>query len=118
LLVADACFGGAIFKSRSAFSEAPNSILKAYSTKSRKALTSGLVELVPEKSKFMSHLLAILRSNESNYLLSSSIFWEIKQQCIQENGLTPGWGVIEGTGDDDLQGGEFVFVKKNTINNK
>jgi len=118
LLVADACFGGAIFKSRSAFSEAPNSILKAYSTKSRKALTSGLVELVPEKSKFMSHLLAILRSNESNYLLSSSIFWEIKQQSIQENGLTPGWGVIEGTGDDDLQGGEFVFVKKNTINNK
>ncbi|MEQ8325080.1 MAG: caspase family protein, partial [Vicingaceae bacterium] len=50
LLVADACFGGGIFKTRAAFDDADRSINNLYKFDSRKAMTSGMLNEVPDRS--------------------------------------------------------------------
>ncbi|UCH15439.1 MAG: caspase family protein, partial [Bacteroidales bacterium] len=52
LLVTDACFGGSIFKTRKAFNDASIGINKLYELNSRKAMTSGTLKEVPDKSVF------------------------------------------------------------------
>ncbi|MBA4323367.1 MAG: hypothetical protein C0408_11175, partial [Odoribacter sp.] len=56
LLIADACFSGAIFKTRAAFSEAPQGIENLYELPSRKAMTSGVLQVVPDESVFIKYL--------------------------------------------------------------
>jgi hypothetical protein len=46
ILIADSCFSGAIFKTRIAFSDAPQGIEKLYELPSRKAMTSGILQEV------------------------------------------------------------------------
>lgn len=53
LLITDACFSGGIFKSRSVFENASTAIETLYLRKSRKAMTSGTLETVPDKSVFI-----------------------------------------------------------------
>ena len=49
-LIADACFSGAIFKTRAAFPEPSKGIQKLYELPSRKAMTSGILQEVPDES--------------------------------------------------------------------
>ncbi|MDQ1296163.1 MAG: hypothetical protein QG611_141, partial [Bacteroidota bacterium] len=56
ILIADACFSGAIFKSRAAFSDTPQGIQKLYELSSRKAMTSGIMQEVPDESVFIKYL--------------------------------------------------------------
>ena len=57
LLVADACFSGGIFKTRSAFGTPPAATNALYNLPSRKAMTSGTLTEVPDKSVFVEYLI-------------------------------------------------------------
>jgi hypothetical protein len=69
LLIADACFSGGIFKTRSAFS-ASYAIEMLYQLNSRKAITSGTLTEVPDRSVFFQYLLKNLKENSNDYLSS------------------------------------------------
>ncbi len=52
LLITDACFGGGILKTREAF-QSSKAMLEMYKLQSRKAMTSGALKTVPDKSVFI-----------------------------------------------------------------
>ena len=56
LLIAYACFGGAIFKTWKAFPDGQKAINKFYELPSRKAMTSGTLIEVPDRSAFIKFL--------------------------------------------------------------
>jgi hypothetical protein len=109
LLIADACFAGSIFKTRTVFNDAPKSIEKLYSMSSRKAITSGTLEMVPDKSVFLEYLLNRLRSNKEKYITSETLFTSFREAVINNSIVVPQFGIIFNTGDE---GGDFVFILK------
>jgi len=111
LLVADACFSGSIFKVRDAFITPNASTEKIYEMPSRKAITSGSIKTVPDKSVFVEYLLKRLKDNQETFLDSQKLFVSFKEAVINNspNNQTPLYGVINETGDE---GGDFVFVKR------
>ena len=72
LLIADACFSGAIFKSRRAFYDASAAVNKLYELPSRKAMTSGTLTEVPDRSAFLEYLTKRLKSNSEKYLTAAN----------------------------------------------
>lgn len=109
LLIADACFSGSIFKSRSAFANAPAAIEKVYDLPSRKAMTSGSLSEVPDKSIFLEYLIRRLAENEKPYLTSEELFYSMKTAVINNSPTIPQFGEILNTGDE---GGDFIFIRK------
>jgi WD40 repeat protein len=109
LLIADACFSGAIFKTRAAFSDAPKGIEKLNQLPSRKAMTSGILEEVPDKSIFLEYLVKRLEENEDKYLTSELLFSSFKASVMNNSPNVPQFGVIQNVGDE---GGDFVFVRR------
>jgi len=112
LLVSDACFGGAIFKSREVMTNAPVSIRKIYDIPSRKAMTSGALTTVPDKSVFVKYIIERLSENQNKYLSAETLFYSIKDAVINNSptGQTPEYGAISQAGDEG--GGSFVFIHK------
>jgi hypothetical protein len=108
LLISDACFSGGIFKTRS-FEKSPKSIQKKFELTSRKAITSGTLKTVPNKSMFLKYLLNRLESNSSMYLSARQLFSRIEEPVMNNSPNTPQYGIIHGIGDE---GGDFIFVKK------
>ena len=111
LLISDACFSGSIFKAR----EVTKSIddygyYRLNKLPSRKAMTSGTLNTVPDESKFMKYLLKALSKNEKEYLPSKQLFHEIEIAIINNTTNIPQFGTIQNTGDE---GGDFIFKKKN-----
>jgi hypothetical protein len=111
LLISDACFSGSIFKSR-AIDVAPKDIQEIYKLPSRKAMTSGTMKEVPDKSVFMEYLVKRLNQNTDKFLPSEQLFASFKAAVINNspNGQVPQFGEIREAGDE---GGDFVFIKKN-----
>ncbi|MFY0654835.1 MAG: caspase family protein [Cyclobacteriaceae bacterium] len=109
LLIADACFSGGIFKSRSAFQGPSREIKSLYESKSRKAMTSGDLKKVPDESVFLQFLVKNLESNNSKYLSSETIFNAIKNPVISNSNNKPQFGSIDGVGGE---GGDFIFMKR------
>jgi hypothetical protein len=109
LLITDACFGGAIFKTRDAFSDAPKAIEKLYELPSRKAMTSGTLTEVPDRSAFIRFLLERLINNTEKYLSSEQLFSSFRIAVINNSDVVPQYGEIRNVGD---QGGDFIFIKK------
>ncbi len=109
LLVTDACFGGSIFKTRKAFKDASMAINKLYDLPSRKAMTSGTLTEVPDKSVFMKYLLKHLETNEEDHIASEQVFYSIKPAVLNNSPNTPQFGVMQSTGDE---GGDFIFIRK------
>ncbi|HAN18109.1 MAG: hypothetical protein A2X13_04050 [Bacteroidetes bacterium GWC2_33_15] len=109
LLIADACFSGGIFKSRNAFADAPKSIQKLYELPSRKAMTSGTLEEVPDKSVFMLYLNKRLEENTQQFISAEELFSSFKTAVLNNSPNIPQYGEIKDTGDE---GGDFIFVKK------
>lgn len=111
LLIADACFSGGIFKTRSAFNNAPKAMQELYKLPSRKAMTSGAMKEVPDRSVFVQYMLKRLQGNSETYLSSEQLFASMRQAVINNspNGQVPQFGEIRETGDE---GGDFVFVKR------
>jgi tetratricopeptide (TPR) repeat protein len=109
LLISDACFSGSIFKTRSLLDEAPTAFQKKYELKSRKAMTSGILQTVPNKSVFFKYLADRLERNQAKYLSASQLFQDIEIPVGNNSPNTPQFGVIYNVGDE---GGDFIFVLK------
>lgn len=109
LLIADACFGGSIFKTRSAFADAPKAINMLYELPSRKAMTSGTLTEVPDRSAFVKYLIERLEQNAEKYLTSEQLFSSFRMAVINNSDVVPQYGEIYNVGD---QGGDFVFIRK------
>lgn len=111
LLVADACFAGGIFKVRDPFINPSAAVEKIYAMPSRKAITSGALRTVPDKSVFVQYLLKRLRENSETYLDAQKLFVSFKEAVINNspNNQTPLYGAIAEAGDE---GGDFVFVRR------
>ena len=109
LLITDACFGGSIFKSRSVTAENAMRINELYREPSRKAMTSGNLSAVPDKSIFIQQLLKKLEDNQDEYLPAQQLFTRIYEPIVNNASTNPVYGVIQGAGDG---GGDFIFVKR------
>lgn len=111
LLVSDACFSGGIFKTRTAFDDAPPATNELYKLPSRKAMTSGTLTEVPDKSVFIEYFVKRLRENENKYLSSEQLFIKFKNAVINNSPVkqVPQYGEIREAGDE---GGDFIFVRR------
>jgi hypothetical protein len=111
LLVTDACFSGGIFKVRTAFADPRTSMEKIYELPSRKAITSGSLKTVPDRSVFVDFLIKRLRDNRESYLDTQRLFASLREAVINNSPThqTPLYGAINEAGDE---GGDFVFVKR------
>lgn len=107
LLITDACFGGSIFKTRSAFSDAPLAVNKLYELPSRKAMTSGTLTEVPDQSAFLKYLIDRLDKNTDKYLSSEQLFSSFRIAVINNSNVVPQFGEIKEVGDE---GGDFIFI--------
>jgi hypothetical protein len=108
LLVADACFSGGIFKTRSAFS-ATYAVEMLYQLNSRKAITSGTLTEVPDKSVFFQYLLKNLKENTNEYLSAEELFSKMRMAVINNSENVPQFGTIQNVGDE---GGDFIFIRR------
>lgn len=111
LLIADACFSGGIFKTRSvgALNNASVDIANLMKRASRKAMTSGSLTTVPDKSVFMKYLLKTLDENENKYLPSEELFDVVRMAMRNNAGTKPLYGEIQNAGDE---GGDFVLMRR------
>lgn len=110
LLISDACFSGGILKERAVF-ENSRAVLELYKLPSRKAMTSGTLKTVPDKSVFIEYLIKNLQTNESPLLSADQLFRNFKIAVINNspNGQVPQYGPISQAGDE---GGDFIFLRK------
>ena len=108
LLISDACFSGSIFKTRS-YKAAPKSITRKFELPSRKAITSGTLKTVPNKSVFLKYLIDRLTNNQDLYLTARSIFDKIEEPVMNNSKNVPQYGTIQEVGDE---GGDFIFIRK------
>lgn len=109
LLIADACFSGSIFKTRSAFSDAGQAINSLYKLPSRTAMTSGNLKEVPDQSVFLQYLVKRLDENSNKYLPADQLFSSFRIAVMNNSRTEPQFGTIQNAGDE---GGEFIFVRK------
>lgn len=110
LLISDACFSGGILKERAVFGNS-RAILEVYKLPSRKAMTSGTLKTVPDKSVFIEYLLKNLVNNEAPLLSADQLFRNFKTAVINNspNGQVPQYGPISQAGDE---GGDFIFLRR------
>ncbi len=109
LLLADACFSGSIFQTRSLMRNASVAIQKKYELKSRNAITSGTLKTVPNKSIFFKYLSDRLSKNKQKYLSASELFRQIEIPVGNNSPNMPQFGDIKYAGDE---GGDFIFIKR------
>jgi hypothetical protein len=109
LLITDACFAGAIFQTRSAFPNRDRAYEILYELPSRKAMTSGTLTEVPDRSSFTRYLIDRLNENEETYLSSEQLFSSFRIAVINNSDAIPQYGEIRNVGDE---GGDFIFLKK------
>ena len=109
LLIADACFSGSIFKTRAAFGDASVAVNKLYDLPSRKAMTSGALKEVPDKSVFLQYLVTRLKDNKEKYTPADQLFASFRIAVMNNSANEPLYGTIQNTGD---QGGEFIFIRR------
>jgi len=109
LLITDACFGGSIFKTRSISIEAPKAIQMLYDLRSRKAMTSGTLTEVPDRSSFVKYLIGRLEENKEKCISSEQLFASFRLAVINNSDVIPQYGEIKNVGDE---GGDFIFIRK------
>lgn len=108
-LITDACFGGSIFKTRSIDALGAKRFHEIYKDKSRKAITSGNLTEVPDKSFFVEFLIKILDENQEDFLPASTLFTRLYEPVLNNTSTIPQFGIIQGAGDE---GGDFIFIRK------
>ncbi|HLN55337.1 MAG TPA: caspase family protein [Bacteroidales bacterium] len=107
LLIADACFSGAIFKTRAIGENFATEML--YQLNSRKAITSGYMKEVPDQSVFFQYLVKNLKENTSDYLSAEELFAKMRPAVMNNSPTVPQFGTIQNVGDE---GGDFIFIKR------
>jgi hypothetical protein len=85
LLISDACFSGGIFKTREVFSAVTPATIELYKLPSRKAMTSGAMTTVPDKSIFIEYLIKRLNENTSPVLSAEQLFASFKIAVINNS---------------------------------
>jgi hypothetical protein len=113
LIIADACFSGGIFKTSRTINK-DVAIEMLYEMNSRKAITSGTLSEVPDRSVFFQFLIKNLTENPSEFISSSEIFSRMREAVINNSGTVPQFGTIQNVGDE---GGDFIFIKRRLNNN-
>jgi len=106
LIISDACFSGGIFRTRDLGVLGAAPLARLYQRPSRKAMTSGSRELVPDRSRFLEFLVARLRDNGDALLPASDLFARLRNAVMNNSPVTPQYGTIYDAGDQD---GEFLF---------
>lgn len=111
LLITDACFSGSIFKERAVTFDNSRAMLEMYKLPSRKAMTSGALKTVPDKSVFITYLTKNLINNTHPLLSAEELFRTFKIAVINNstNGQVPQYGPIGQAGDE---GGDFIFLRR------
>ncbi len=111
LLITDACFSGSIFKERVVTFNNSRAMLEMYKLPSRKAMTSGALKTVPDKSVFITYLTKNLVNNNQPLLSAEELFQTFKIAVINNsaNGQVPQYGPIGQAGDE---GGDFIFLRR------
>lgn len=113
LLITDACFGGSIFKSRGMTSDRMIQLNELARDPSRKAMTSGNLSQVPDKSIFLQQLIKKLNDNQDDYLPATTLFTRIYEPITNNSSTNPVYGIIQGAGDE---GGDFIFERRKKEN--
>ncbi len=82
-----------------------------YRLPSRKAMTSGALKTVPDKSVFIEYLIKALQFNEQPLISAEQLFTSFKYNVINNslNGQVPQCGVISMADDE---GGDSIFLKR------
>ncbi len=110
LLVSDACFSGGLFRTRDpSIKTASIDYQMLYKMPSRRAITSGTLTAVPDRSVFVEFFLKRLNQNTDQFLPAQQLFNNIRLAIINNSATVPQEGVIAETGDE---GGDFIFQKK------
>ena len=109
LVIADACFGGSIFRTRAFKSPEEKTVAELYSKTSKKAMTSGDMTEVPDESIFVQNFISLLSENRDDFISSEKIFFTLKPKVMNNSNLIPQFGTIKNAGDD---GGDYIFFKK------
>lgn len=109
LLIADACFSGSIFKTRKAFNDADIGINKLHELPSRKAMTSGTLKEVPDRSVFVEYFIKRLNQNSEKYISSEALFSSMRTAILNNSPNIPQYGEIHNAGDE---GGDFIFIRR------
>jgi len=110
LLISDACYAGGLFRGRE---EMDKGLKRDNSLKSRRAITSGSMELVPDKSVLMKYVLSKLEKNKEQFLSTYDLFSSIRTTIKNNSDNQPRYSVLHKTGDE---GGEFIFYNAKFIN--
>jgi len=107
LLVTDACFSGSIFRG------SPNTVAEMlYKNPSRRAITSGNLEKVPDKSVFMHYFLTNLKRNNKEYLPAGEFFQSFYEAVITNSVQNPQLPQYNPISDCGHEGGDFIFALK------
>jgi len=109
LLLADACFSGSIFKTRTVTDNSVKQASDSYKLRSRRAITSGNLSEVPDQSVFLEALLKALQKNDKQFATGQQIFVRVYDEVTNNSHTIPQYGIIQGTGDE---GGDFLFIRR------
>jgi hypothetical protein len=111
LVISDACFSGGIFKTRNIDEIKTIPIPELYKLKSRKAMTSGNMKAVPDRSVFLEYLVKILEQNKNKYISAGQLYTDLREPVseISPTKQMPQYRVIPGAED---KGGDFIFFRK------
>lgn len=107
LLIADACFSGAFTRSLPA--DASKHLQQQYKMSSRKVMTSGNLEPVPDNSLLLFNLKKSLKENTAKYVSAKDLFDGFYKAIVNNSETLPQYAAIKNVGDE---GGEFIFIKK------
>lgn len=120
MIVADSCYSGKLTRGLSVQSRTPSFLSRVYRKKARVVLSSGGLEPVLDSggnanhSVFASAFIAALREN-SNFLDGTTLFTYIRRHIAWNADQIPEYGFIHKAGHD---GGDFIFLKRSTMNNR
>lgn len=114
LFISDACYLGAM-ASRGLDNDTIETInFRSFNSfahkQSRKFISSGAKEIVPDKSYFNEYLIKYLNNNPHEILFDYTLYNDIIEPVQNNSLITPVYGVFFDTNDE---GGHFYFVKKN-----
>ncbi len=109
LVIADACFAGAIFNSRSSTKDPDKAIQEYYALPSCKAMTSGSYDEVNDQSAFTKYLVEGLSENTEEAFTALKLYSDFHRPVKINSGIEPRYGDIKINRD---RGGQFVFIKK------
>ena len=89
--------------------EAPKAIQMLYDLPSRKAMTSGTLTEVPDRSSFVKYLIERLEENKEKCISSEQLFASFRIAVINNSDVIPQYGEIKNVGDE---GGDFIFIRR------